>query len=381
MEKMMRHSHTARPDERGQILVMVAAGLVTLIAFIGVIIDGGNAWSQQRGMQNGTDAAAEAGAVVLAQRINGASRTDTDVAAAVANFGAKNNIQVPAAYYTDYTGSMLAPSGTITTDPSAAARVGGGSIPNGTQGVRASGRRTFETFLARIIGINQWTTSGEATAVTGPPRSICAGADGCALLPVAFPVNVIQCDGSDKVQYKVPVEPYVAGRRYIFPLCFNSPGNVGWLDWVPPAGGASEVASSISTPDNPAIDLPSWAGIDQTGNISSSQVEDALNGYIGQPVTLPLFDSTCDMEPSGVLVGDCPAGHVGGNGRNQWYHIPTVMSLVIERAYINGTYSQCAPVGAKSCIIGTVTSFTASGTVGQVTGTTVFDNLRVQLIR
>jgi len=375
-------SHTSRSDERGQILVMVATGLLTLIAFIGVIIDGGNAWAQQRGMQNGVDAVAEAGAVVLAQRLSGASRTDADVSAALANFGTKNDIQVSTAYYTDHLGTMLTPSGATTTNTSAAARVGDGSIPAGTQGVRALGRRTFETFIARMIGFPQLTTSSEATAVTGPPRSICAAIDGCALLPVAFPVNQIQCDGSDRVQYKAPIQPYVAGTRYIFPLCFNAPGNVGWLDWVPPAGGASEVAASTTTPNNPAVNLPSWVGIDQTGNISSSQVETALNGYIGVTVTMPMFDSTCDMEPSeGGLIANCPTGHVGGNGSNQWYHIPKVMNLTIERAYINGNYSQCAPAGAKSCIIGTIVSFTDEGSVGQAIGTVVYDDLRVQLIK
>ena len=43
-----------------------------MLAFVGLVIDGGNAWAQQRTTQNGTDAAAQGGATVLAQKLGGA---------------------------------------------------------------------------------------------------------------------------------------------------------------------------------------------------------------------------------------------------------------------------------------------------------------------
>ena len=46
----------------------------------------------------------------------------------------------------------------------------------------------------------------------------------------------------------------------------RSPGNVGWLDWTPPGGGAAEIVCSIiQTADNPAIVLPSWQYVDGDG--------------------------------------------------------------------------------------------------------------------
>jgi hypothetical protein len=369
--------------ERGQILVIVAAGLLVLVAFIGLIIDGGQAWTQQRSMQNGTDAAAHAGAVVIGQRLGGATRTDADVRNAIENTRLANNIQVPAAYYTDYLGNMLTPSGGTTGSETVAARVGGGTVPPLTQGVRAIGRRTFDTLIAGVVGISQWTASGDATAVAGPPTSIAAG----GLLPVTFPVNQIQCDGSNNVEYVTPIREYVAGVRYIFPLCKNGPGNIGWLDWVPPYGGASELAAAVLTPSNPAIDLPSWQGIAQTGGISSSTLESALQSYVGQTASILLFDSTCNILPTGTAVGDCPPPNVGGTGTNQWYHVPKMMSLTVEAVYTNGNpddpsdpgAAPCAPYGRR-CMIGTITAFATEGTVGQVTSTVPLDQVRIQLI-
>ena len=65
----------SRADERGQILVIVAMGIVAMVAMVGLIIDGGNAWGQQRKTQNGADAMAQAGATVIAQKLAGAPKT------------------------------------------------------------------------------------------------------------------------------------------------------------------------------------------------------------------------------------------------------------------------------------------------------------------
>ena len=53
---------TAR-SEQGQVLVIVAVGLLAMIAMVALVVDGGHAWGQQREAQNGADASSEAGAV------------------------------------------------------------------------------------------------------------------------------------------------------------------------------------------------------------------------------------------------------------------------------------------------------------------------------
>ena len=109
----------------------------------------------------------------------------------------------------------------------------------------------------------------------------------------------------------------------VVPLCKNGPGNVGWLDWTPTAGGTSELIDNITPPlSNPAIDLPSWQYITSTGNVNSKGVEDAINdNWKGKIVQIPQFDLRAIRRRAAHSHG-CPAGNVGGHGSNQWYHLP-----------------------------------------------------------
>ena len=66
---------TARQrDESGQAIVIFAGGLIAILAVLALVIDTGNVWANQRMVQNGSDAAAEAGAIVLAERLAGVRR-------------------------------------------------------------------------------------------------------------------------------------------------------------------------------------------------------------------------------------------------------------------------------------------------------------------
>ena len=76
---MNRFFKRQRSSEEGQILVIVGVGLLAMIAMVGLVVDGGYAWGQQRQTQNGADAMANAGATVIAQNLKGAPKTGGDV--------------------------------------------------------------------------------------------------------------------------------------------------------------------------------------------------------------------------------------------------------------------------------------------------------------
>ena len=156
-------------SERGQFLVIVAAGMIVLVALVGLVIDGGYAWGRQRDTQNAADAAALAGATVMAERLAGAepARTDANVDSAVNTAFLNNEVVRHAAFYTDITGQMITAGGAVTTNEAAAAAVGNGSIPSAAAGVLARGVQTFDTFLMRIVGFNTSTVTAPATAVAG----------------------------------------------------------------------------------------------------------------------------------------------------------------------------------------------------------------------
>ena len=393
----------------GQALVVAALAMVAIVAGMGLVIDGGNAFAQQRITQAGNDAAAEGGATVINQHdvnpalVPPAGTWDAQVAFAISTNAGYNGVIVDVSYYTDICGTLLRPDGTRATSTADAAVVGAsatGALPtnNGTDpdcpsgvvgpvaGVRVHAHRDFETFVSRVVSITSMTSSTNATAVSGLLQGTCSAATGCVVLPVTAPVTVVTCDGSNN-----PVgtsTPWPKNVRVIVPLCKNGPGNVGWLDWTPKGGGASELENSILHPDNPPIDLPSWQYVTATGNINSKPIDDALNTYIGQTVLFPLFDLTCGSDPVFANVKVAPnygCSDIGGNGSNQWYRFPVFSSFILEHAWVNGVHkAECdTGNGATSCLIGVFVDFQTSGTVGPgIGGGTTDSGVRgVQLIK
>lgn len=387
LTRFLRRLRAAR-DPRGQVLVIVAGGLLVMIALTGVVVDGGFAWGQQRDNQNAADAAAEAGALVLAETLTGVTRTDGDVLNAVNASVAANGVDKVGAWYTNRAGSLVDNTCVVVTSTADAAAVGGGFIPpcNNAQGlgVQADTSKTFETFLVRVIGFDTLTATADATAVSGYLEEVCASDANCLVLPVTIPLNGVTCDGSGDV---VPSNPVTEWPYYnvsiTIPLCKNNPGNVGWLDWTPTAGGTSELIDVIGPPTtNPEVSIPSWQYITATGNTNSSGLQDALNYYSTNqiPVLIPMFDSTCNTEPDPPSPGlsdveRCPTANVGGSGSNQWYHIARFVSFLMDSpqgVFVSGSNkADCEDNGngATACIKGQFVRFVTTGTVGPGPGT------------
>jgi hypothetical protein len=433
-----RLGRARRDSESGQAIVVMLGAILLAIAMVATIVDGGNVLAQQRVAQNGVDATAEAGAVLLAERLAGANEPsggwDLNIAGRLQQTADANNVTVEAAYYTDICGVPLKSDGTAavnldgTEDLSVALQVGNGShvLPGGTAtapdcpnrlvgpvaGVLVIGRKDVDTYVAGAIGIRQFRVNTRATAVAGYLQGYCDASEGkyCALLPVAFPVNIMECDGSNR-----PTDTGISWTFnvvYKIPLCSNGPGNVGYLDWDPPAGGTGEVVCSILTADNPAIDLPSWQYVTATGNSNggggacSDTIEEAIRSFEGEVVLAPQFDLTCNPSNGGepdsskpaVITSPnygCPAGDLGGNGTNQWYRMPSFAFLELcgptvagcdglHAAYISGNNSAICDTGngATSCLVAKFKQIMATGTVGAGVGSGTGNKaVGVQLIK
>ncbi len=368
---------TATRHEQGQILIIVGLGMVAIIAMVGLVIDVGLGWAHQRDAQNGSDAAANAGAIVLLKKLAGETRPnwDSDVDLAVQAAADENGISVPRAEYTRWDGT---PTNAL---------VGGGSVPPGAQGVAVTGRKTFDTFFAQVIGISQMTANAEATAVAGNVDRPCATTDGCPLLPIALPATMVTC--ANNGQDSVPAvdangypKPWPDSTQVTIPLCGDNPGSVAWIDWTAQsqtagcAGtGTAEIICHVLNPPVADIATPSWQSITATGGIPSAALEDALNTYRGQIVLLPLFDSTCNKTPSNPTLDGCKPANVGGNGSDQWYHIPEAGFLAFRLDYPKGAYTDGSNGaacdkgnGATACLTGTSVTYVGGGTVGPVNG-------------
>lgn len=397
----MKAPRTARRAERGQVLVIVAMGMVVIVAMVGLVIDGGYAWIRQRDTQNGADAVAKAGTIVVQHYIAGETPTpnDNDVACAVAEAAAANGVTVEATEYTNHAGDPLVPAvavGTCTTNL-------GVGIPSGAQGVKALASETFDTFLMSVIGVPQLTSTADAIAVVGTLQGIPGGA-----LPVTYPETGTICDRINPVDFAIraddedpstPWEPYEiidvadadADNLAIVPLCDIAPGSVGWLDW----GCGQNLSQAITDPCELFIPIPAWVPT-KTGNVNS--LEDELNGYTGGPagwgipepedmvLAIPIHDFTCRHDvpdpdplphPPNECTGPPPFPEWSGNGNNLHYHIPYWVGFKLDAAHTQGGDDECGepdgqplienpdPPGKVGCLKGWfVDRFDAPGPIG-----------------
>ena len=432
------------PRERGQALVVMVGVMLLSIAVLAVIIDGGNVATQQNMVQTASDSTAEAGAIVLASRLAGAAEPglgwDGEVAVKIAESAAANKITVQAAYYTDICGIPLKSNGNAalhgdgTENLGAAMEVGDGGLPGGNAttpdcpaftvgpvaGVMVIGRQDVPAYVARAIGVETFTVNTRATAVAGYLQGVCGSTQGdyCAVFPVTIPVNTLGCDGNGD---PTPgTDAWEWNTVLTVPLCKAGPGNVGWLDWDPPGGGADEITCSTVNPDNPAIILPSWQFVAATGNTNGGGnctddetglvykgVEEAMRKYEGRIVLIPQFDQTCrtkngDPNPDNSLPAinedpnyGCPNDIGGGDGQNIWYRMPSFAYFELcspsdpdcggrHGAYIQGSNAaECdTGNGGTSCLVGKFVDILSTGTVGPGVGSgTGSKALGVQLIR
>ena len=172
-----------RRRARGQALVIMVFGLIGMLIMSALIVDGGNAWAQQRGTQNAADSGALAGATVMLQNIagakkpGGASYASSDVLSAVQSALGSNNSTFQEAHYVGWDQSDL---GAVPND--------GSAIPSDAAGVSVKGKRTFGTLLAGVAGINSLSTGADATALAGTLKGICSADSGCGLLPITFSI-------------------------------------------------------------------------------------------------------------------------------------------------------------------------------------------------
>jgi hypothetical protein len=372
-------AHPAR-RERGQIIVIAAMSMVALIGGVSLILEAGNAYAHQRVAQNAADSVANAGAVILAQRLGGGTEGDAEILAAIDRMADANKLDSYTGYYTDWQGHLLDNFGLITTDTATAAQVGNGDgstiIPTNARGVDVGGSLSFDTTFARVLGINQFTASADAIAVAGPTT-------GGLFLPVVFPVSMADCDGTgslvgtdepwrmsspDKAVPPVTTAPHLIGVEYIVPLCKTNtgPGSSAFmiLDLDPTKNCQEETEDP--TPINFGV-FPAIVATD-TGNDCAKKIEDgvAAANLQGTIVKIPVCDDVCHT----------------GSGSGGDYHIIRIASFYLDYiSYSNAGHNAACSLtssptygtplvnivggnGSSSCIAGWFVRYVTKGPVG-----------------
>lgn len=315
---------TRRRRERGQILVIVAGGLIGILAIAALALEGGTIVLNRRDGQNASDLAALAGARMVALNYTAGGRTQAQVYAALQTSIDQNDCGVaasaPCTWTANFVGSGLTDLGPVTNVSS--------TLPTNALGVRVAVNRQPGTHLGRVLNIDHWDITTEGTAISAKPSSFPAG----TLLPIAVcgwgQTGVNQCQqASNSPANGIDFQP---GQIYDLTDGKDAPGGFGWLSWSG-SNSAGALANSLCSPDNISFSLDSpydspgsyggyigtnpatgetWFPVDP-GKSNSSSVRSCLDGWInsGATVLVPIYDL------------------VTGNGNNAAYHITGVAAF------------------------------------------------------
>lgn len=269
-------SRTSRDEERGQILVIVAGGALTLILLMGLVLDAGVAFFNRRDGQNASDLMALAGTKFVADVHRGEAQPDPTITTtheAISRSAMANNCDAAGAVPCTWEAWFVAGSASGPVDIGPA--IGPGSpVPSNALGVRTAVRRQPQTFVIGFAGISNWDVSTQATATAEAIRSAPAG----QLLPIALKND--------------PTTPYQPGQVYDLTDGSDLPGGFGYLTW----GGspsAPVLGQSMCNPDNPAFTLP--AVIEgSSGKTNSNEVRGCLDDWIasGQTILIPIYSTS-----------------------------------------------------------------------------------------
>jgi hypothetical protein len=229
-------------DQRGQVIVLLAWGMVALITIVGLAIDGGYAYVQRRTAQNATDLASLAGANQIALALGGPTALhDCDVRKAIDRTLAVNGGRPISGvtYGTEAGPQYVSGSGSIV-QPIGYDAACSAPIPTAAAvGVQVGATRRWHTFFLGLIGQSEWTASAVSNARTGylsspPDGSLFPVALACANFTNDHSTPPLDCESAPGAPgtLKLCLDEQTAvecGPVELTDQTNNMPGGKGWL--------------------------------------------------------------------------------------------------------------------------------------------------------
>ncbi len=310
----------AADQDSGVTLIIMAISLVALMAFAGLVIDGGRAYAERRQMQNAADASSMAGTRELDEIrtsiMDDEPLNDLDadaIYAAAAAAAASNGADLGAdfeCYIVDETGALVtgnqATSRCPEPDGDPATPLPGGVA---AAGVEVISRSTEQTFLIKVLGQESFTARAGATAqVQGlrevdklqTPFMLCAYARGTTEGPDILVPNGASWDTNPAAVWKPAPEGVDSSGN-------NLPGGPWYIvhgpnnEDVPGCGSDSQAFKGLVS-DADQWELPGdWFA---TGGTRSGPTRSILSD--------PDACANGDLDDCIIIVPMCVGG--GGNG-------------------------------------------------------------------
>jgi Flp pilus assembly protein TadG len=249
---MPRSSRSQGPrNQRGAIAIIVGLTLAVMMGFAGLALDGGRLYVNKTETQNAADACALAAAKELTGAPNiplGNFPIAEDAGRTVATLNRANFQQAAIAnanVTVDFSSAL-----------SGAAWVGAGSAAANSQYVRCTiAQPNISPWFMQVLGFGNQTVSSFATATLAPSQTTCVA-----------PLPVSMCATGSSPPYGL-----VVGQWYsaLFGTGGQLTGNFGWVDFTPPAGGASELANLLATSSSCTTTIPPGTLVGQPGAAQS----------------------------------------------------------------------------------------------------------------
>lgn len=292
----MRHPSSADPSrERGQVLVLFALALVAIVAMTGLVLDGGSAFVQRRGMQNVADSAAMSAGYAYAMG------GDLNAATVAARSTAASN---------GYTHGV----GGVTVDVT---MVNGNPAPLFTVAMSGPHANNF----AGIVGMPSWQISTTATAQSGRPNGVIGA------LPIIFNKKAFDGNGSgNEVAYDEP-DP---GPEDV-PITANK---FNWTEFCNECNADSNTVRQLIVNRGGTNTVTLNDKISPLNAGSHTTLFDALADLVGKEFAVPIVNDSGDMVGFAMFR---LTGSVGGSTKQiRGYFVspinPASMSIVANVA-------------------------------------------------
>ena len=273
--------------QAGQIIVLFALMLTSLIGLVGIAIDVTYAWRNGLQVQRAADAAAMAGVVYLPGNLNGATPSATSTAFKIANAN----------------GYINGTNATVTAD----------YAPGNTRQLDVQVTASVPTFFVRLFGINNWTITRKARAgyimpvPMGSPLSYMGV--GCFQLQGQSTPPPCASSGAGYSNSGVTTAGTTGGT----PL-----GSLGAWGAISAPGGNEKNGDAYAPKNNGGAPSGGWNVNTGTNNVMypASPPGPGANGYKGYfyTVTIPPGASSGTIQIFDP--GFCAMG--GGNGSGNW---------------------------------------------------------------
>jgi len=356
--------HHSRGAQDGQVAVLFAFAALAVIAIVGLALDAGQAFVDQRSLQAGTDAAAQSGASMLQADFHaclsgGASPMPYDdqqilneVTSLVASAQTAQGKSAPGSVtpvFVSYPTGTLIVDQPIPNNSTFSFLPPGASSPTlfctagawtGPAGVATGASDTHPTLILQVVGIKSATEAARSTALFGS-----AGGGGAP-----FAAWDAYCYGSSSDTPLVVNDPVVLldSKWWKYTCGFGSPASFkGYIDPTSPLSLPMSVGSCIQTGVGVGIKTPPTPGV-------------------GDTVLVPIISS--------FSKGTCPGSPSGSSGPYELTYAGLIAVRITSSSHtsIDGVVTSTSPITAGITICPAGDSACAPATSATPTGVELY---------